>query len=151
MNESTIPETVKTPAWNRYQAWFTQDLHKWNDTCLMKLSKQIMQRLETDSWHPHIPPIMAHTLVRKCKNETCSSVKVTWNMKFQYITRSRSMKENVKTKKNYWKKTVNKSLVATCNCLSRKIAPPWLEKGHRRRKLQVGTAVGPHPLSWSVL
>lgn len=26
------------------------------------------------------PPTIAQTLVRKCKNETCSSVKVTWTM-----------------------------------------------------------------------
>lgn len=35
---------------------------------------------------PYIPPTMAHTLVRKCKNETCSSVKVTCKIKFRYNT-----------------------------------------------------------------
>jgi hypothetical protein len=44
----------------------------------------------------HIPPTMAHTLVRKCKNETFSSVKVTCKMKFQYNEISKAWKETEK-------------------------------------------------------
>ena len=36
---------------------------------------------------PYLPPTMAQTLVRKCKNETFSSVKVTCKMLFQYYMR----------------------------------------------------------------
>lgn len=38
---------------------------------------------------PYLPPTMAQTLVRKCKNETFSSVKVTCKMLFQYNMRSK--------------------------------------------------------------
>lgn len=54
-----------------------------NETTIIqyKLVEKIHRKCETSKKCPHVlPPIIAQTFVKKWRNETCSSVKVTWNM-----------------------------------------------------------------------
>jgi len=104
MNESSIPETVKIPVCNKHQVWFGQDSQKWNDIC--HHSSQIMQEWKVIVEDPYLPPTMAQTLVRKCKNETFSSVKVTCKMLFQYYMRPKKKEKGEKklVERKQWRK-----------------------------------------------
>lgn len=84
------------------QSMILSGFTQMKDIC--QYSSQIMQKWRGIVEDPYLPPTIAHTLVRKCKNETCSSVKVTCKMLFQY-------KGEMRWKKNTWRqKTINKTI-----------------------------------------
>lgn len=74
INESNIPETVKTPVHNTQNpsSWIKSDIS--NETTFNKFNKVSQGNVL------ELPPTIAHIFVRKCKNEICSTVKVTYSM-----------------------------------------------------------------------
>lgn len=72
INESNIPETVKTPEHNTQTLLLCIQSNINKDACFL-------DKFEIKRWKDalKLPPTIAHTFVRKCKNEICPSVKVT--------------------------------------------------------------------------
>lgn len=79
-----------------------------------------------------IPPTIAHTFVRKCKNSTCCSSNIT------YTNQSK-----LKCVVARWKRIIS--------IISNQENRPWWETDHSRRKHQVGIAFDLLPRSGNVL